>query len=72
MDSDKFNKDLNELCKKHNLTRMSVILEDLNPYRCAALAGGLHEVGLCPIQSKRGGTDVHISLYTPDTLVLNP
>lgn len=72
MDAAKFNKDLDALCKKHGLTQMNVELEDLNPYKCAALSGGMDVVSLCPVQTKRGGTNITIELYTADSLVIKP
>ena len=72
MDADKFYNDMEGLCKKHGLTHMSTIFEDLNPYKCAALSGGIEEVSLCPVQTKRGGTNINIELYTPDSLVIRP
>lgn len=71
MDTDQFNRDLEELCNKHGITTIGVELEDLTPYRCAVI-GGLHDKDLCPLKSKRGGTNISIELYTANSLVIKP
>ena len=70
MKPSKFYKDLNALCKKHNLTIMHTRLEDKNPQGCAALQGIIGGSRLGPLTCDRGGTEVHIELYTPDNLVI--
>ena len=70
MKTSEFYKDLNTLCKKHNLAIMHTRLEDKNPQGCAALQAGIREGQLGPLTCDRGGTEVYLELYTPDNLLI--